>query len=125
MEQIPAQNYHIASEDLGEGRPREKYQSNAKAIRLLKELETENRNARPEEQAILSKYVGWGGLADVFDEKKTEWNAEYQELKALLSKDEYEAARASTLNAHYTSPTIIKGIYNALEKIGFKKGSIL
>ena len=125
VEQIPAQNYHIASEDLGEGRPREKYQSNAKAIRLLKELETENRNARPEEQAILSKYVGWGGLADVFDEKKTEWNAEYQELKALLSKDEYEAARASTLNAHYTSPTIIKGIYNALEKIGFKKGSIL
>lgn len=125
VEQIPAQNYHIASEDLGEGRPREKYQSNAKAIRLLKELETENRNARPEEQAILSKYVGWGGLADLFDEKKTEWNAEYQELKALLSKDEYEAARASTLNAHYTSPTIIKGIYNALEKIGFKKGSIL
>lgn len=125
VEQIPAQNYHIASEDLGEGRPREKYQSNAKAIRLLKELEAENRNARPEEQAILSKYVGWGGLADVFDEKKTEWNAEYQELKALLSIDEYEAARASTLNAHYTSPTIIKGIYNALEKIGFKKGSIL
>lgn len=124
-ELVTAQNFHITDAYLGEGRPREKYQANVKAIRLLKELEAENRNARPEEQEILSKYVGWGGLADVFDEKKTEWNAEYQELKALLSEDEYEAARASTLNAHYTSPTIIKGIYSALEQIGFKNGSIL
>lgn len=95
------------------------------AIRTLEKIEGENRIATPEEQEILAKYVGWGGLADAFDETKTNWASEYQELKSLLSAEEYDSARESTLNAHYTSPVIIKAIYDAMERMGFSKGNIL
>ena len=123
--EIPAQNFRITDPHLGEGGPKEKYQRNVAAIRLLYTLEAENRNADPEEQEVLSRYVGWGGLADAFDERKDNWSREYAELKDLLSPDEYEMARASTLNAHYTSPTVIQAIYDAVGQMGLAKGNIL
>src|SRR5699024_8144772 len=109
----PARNFRITDEHLGEGGPKQKFARNIEAIRTLQTLEKENRNATPEEQEILSQYVGWGGLADAFDPDKASWAKEYKELKGLLSEDEYAAARASTLNAHYTSPTVIRAIYDA------------
>ena len=125
LDNIEAKNYVIKNNELGFGTQKEKYQGNITAIRLLKKLESENRNATPEEQDILSKYVGWGGLADVFDEKKAFWTKEYKELKEVLTDAEYESAKGSVLNAHYTSPIIIKSMYDALSKMGFNKGNIL
>ena len=122
---IPAQNYRITDEHLGDGGPKAKYERNVAAIRTLFTLEQENRNATPEEQSVLAQYVGWGGLPDAFDPEKTGWAREYQELKDLLSEQEYEMARASTLNAHYTSPTVIKAIYEAVGGMGFTSGNIL
>ena len=121
----PAENYRIMDDDLGKGGAKEKFWRNIKAIATLKQIETENRNATPEEQHILSQYVGWGGLADAFDPDKAGWHAEYDELKGVLSPEEYAAARASTLNAHYTSPTVIRAIYDAVENMGFQTGNIL
>ena len=121
----PARNFRITDEHLGEGGPKQKFARNIEAIRTLQTLENENRNATPEEQEILSQYVGWGGLADAFDPDKDSWAKEYKELKSLLSEDEYAAARASTLNAHYTSPTVIRAIYDAVEQMGFHTGNIL
>ena len=121
----PARNFRIIDEHLGEGGPKQKFARNIEAIRTLQTLENENRNATPEEQEILSQYVGWGGLADAFDPDKDSWAKEYKELKGLLSEDEYAAARASTLNAHYTSPTVIRAIYDAVEQMGFTTGNIL
>ncbi len=123
--EIPAQNFRIIDEHLGEGSPKEKFRANMDAIHTLQTLEQEDRNATPEEQQILSKYVGWGGLADAFDERKSAWSSEYQELKETLSDEEYIAARASTLNAHFTSPTVIKAIYDAVERMGFEHGNVL
>ena len=102
-----------------------KYQANVAAIKLLKYLEETTGQATPEQQEVLSRYVGWGGLADAFDSDKSAWAAEYSELKELLTPEEYAAARASTLNAHYTSPTVIRAIYEAVEKMGFRTGNIL
>ena len=121
----PARNFRIIDEHLGEGGPKQKFARNIEAIRTLQTLENESRNATPEEQEILSQYVGWGGLADAFDPDKDSWAKEYKELKGLLSEDEYAAARASTLNAHYTSPTVIRAIYDAVEQMGFRTGNIL
>ena len=121
----PARNFRIIDEHLGEGGPKQKFARNIEAIRTLQTLENENRNATPEEQEILSQYVGWGGLADAFDPDKDSWAKEYKELKGLLSEDEYAAARASTLNAHYTSPTVIRAIYDTVEQMGFTTGNIL
>ena len=121
----PARNFRIIDEHLGEGGPKQKFARNIEAIRTLQTLENENRNATPEEQEILSQYVGWGGLADAFDPDKDSWAKEYKELKGLLSEDEYAAARASTLNAHYTSPTVIRAIYDTVEQMGFRTGNIL
>ena len=121
----PARNFRITDEHLGEGGPKQKFARNVEAIRTLQTLENENRNATPEEQEILSQYVGWGGLADAFDPDKDSWAKEYKELKGLLSEDEYAAARASTLNAHYTSPIVIRAIYDAVEQMGFTTGNIL
>ena len=118
-------NFHITDDHLGEGGPKEKFARNIAAIETLFTLEAENRNATPEEQEILSRYVGWGGLADAFDPNKDNWAKEYAQLKTLLPEQEYEMARASTLNAHYTSPTVIKAIYDGLEQMGFKSGNIL
>ncbi|MCD8130402.1 MAG: SNF2-related protein [Lachnospiraceae bacterium] len=123
--EIPAQNFRITDDHLGEGGPKQKYGMNVAAIRTLQTLEAENRSATPGEQETLSKYVGWGSLADAFDPDKTAWLQEYQELKGLLTEDEYAAARASTLNAHYTSPTVIRAIYDAVEQMGFTTGNIL
>ena len=120
-----AQNFRITDDHLGEGGAKTKFRRNMDAIKLLKELELEGRQASPEEQEILSRYVGWGGLADAFDESKPNWASEFQELYASLSPEEYEAARSSTLNAHYTSPTVIKAIYEAVSNMGFKAGNIL
>ena len=120
-----AMNFRITDDHLGEGGPKEKYQANISAIRLLKYLEENSLQANPDQQKILSKYVGWGGLADTFDSTKENWRAEYEELKGLLTEDEYAAARASTLNAHYTSPVVIRGIYEAVENMGFHTGNIL
>ncbi len=120
-----AVNFHISNDDLGMGTPKEKFRRNVEAIKLLDQIESEHRYATPQEQEILSQYVGWGGLADAFDESKTNWTAEYQELKNLLSPEEYRMARESTLNAHYTSPAIIRSMYDAIEKMGFTKGNIL
>ena len=120
-----AVNFHISNDRLGEGSPKEKFQRNVVAIKLLEQIEGENRYATPEEQQILSQYVGWGGLADAFDESKSNWSAEYQQLKELLSPEEYRMARESTLNAHYTSPVIIRQMYDTLEKMGFSKGNVL
>ena len=121
----PAQNFRISDNHLGEGGPKQKFARNVEAIRTLQTLESENRNATPEEQEILSQYVGWGGLADAFDPDKDSWAKEYAQLKELLTPEEYAAARASTLNAHYTSPTVIHAIYDAVEKMGFQTGNIL
>ena len=121
----PAGNFHITDDDLGVGGPKQKFARNIEAIRTLFKLEEEHRGATAEEQQVLSQYVGWGGLADAFDPGKDNWAKEYAELKGLLSEDEYAAARSSTLNAHYTSPTVIRGIYNAVEHMGFRSGNIL
>ncbi len=121
----PAENFRILDDDLGTGGAKEKFWRNIKAIATLKQIEAEGRNATPEEQHILSQYVGWGGLADAFDPDKAGWRAEYDELKGVLSPEEYAAARASTLNAHYTSPTVIRAIYDAVENMGFQTGNIL
>ena len=120
-----AGNFHITDDDLGVGGPKQKFARNIEAIRTLFKLEEEHRGATAEEQQVLSQYVGWGGLADAFDPGKDSWAKEYAELKGLLSEDEYAAARSSTLNAHYTSPTVIRGIYDAVEHMGFRSGNIL
>ena len=122
---VPAGNFRITDDHLGEGGAKQKYARNIEAIRTLFKLEGEHRGATAEEQQVLSQYVGWGGLADAFDPNKENWSAEYTHLKELLSEDEYAAARASTLNAHYTSPTVIRGIYDAVERMGFRSGNIL
>ena len=122
---VPAGNFHITDDDLGVGGPKQKFARNIEAIRTLFKLEEEHRGATAEEQQVLSQYVGWGGLADAFDPGKDSWAKEYAELKGLLSEDEYAAARSSTLNAHYTSPTVIRGIYDAVERMGFRSGNIL
>ena len=121
----PAGNFHITDDDLGIGGPKQKYARNIEAIRTLFQLEQEHRGATAEEQQVLSQYVGWGGLADAFNPGKDSWAKEYAELKGLLSEDEYAAARSSTLNAHYTSPVVIRSIYDAVEKMGFQSGNIL
>jgi len=120
-----AGNFHITDDNLGVGVPKQKYARNIAAIRTLFQLEQEHRGATVEEQQVLSQYVGWGGLADAFDPSKDSWAKEYAELKGLLSEDEYAAARSSTLNAHYTSPTVIRSIYDAVERMGFHSGNIL
>ena len=121
----PAGNFHITDDHLGEGGAKQKYARNIEAIRTLFKLEDEHRGATAEEQQVLSQYVGWGGLADAFNPSKDSWAKEYAELKGLLSEDEYAAARSSTLNAHYTSPVVIRSIYDAVEKMGFRSGNIL
>ena len=121
----PAGNFRITDDHLGEGGAKLKYARNIEAIRTLFKLEQEHRGATAEEQQVLSRYVGWGGLADAFDPGKNSWAKEYVELKGLLSEDEYAAARSSTLNAHYTSPAVIRGIYDAVERMGFRSGNIL
>ena len=121
----PAGNFRITDDHLGEGGAKQKYARNIEAIRTLFKLEQEHRGATAEEQQVLSQYVGWGGLSDAFDPSKDNWAKEYAELKNLLSEDEYTAARSSTLNAHYTSPVVIRSIYEAVEKMGFKSGNIL
>ena len=121
----PAGNFRITDDHLGEGGAKQKYARNIEAIRTLFKLEQEHRGATAEEQQVLSQYVGWGGLSDAFDPGKDSWAKEYAELKGLLSEDEYVAARSSTLNAHYTSPTVIRGIYDAVERMGFRSGNIL
>ena len=120
-----AGNFHITDDDLGIGGSKQKYARNVEAIRTLFKLEEEHRGATAEEQQVLSQYVGWGGLADAFDPGKDSWAKEYAELKGLLSEDEYAAARSSTLNAHYTSPVVIRSIYDAVERMGFQSGNIL
>ena len=122
---VPAGNFRITDDHLGEGGAKQKYARNIEAIRTLFKLEQEHRGATAEEQQVLSQYVGWGGFADAFDPSKDSWAKEYAELKGLLSEDEYAAARSSTLNAHYTSPVVIRSIYDAVEKMGFKSGNIL
>lgn len=124
-EMVPAGNFHITDDELGQGTPKEKFRANIMAIQLLKKCEDEKRNATSEEQEILSRYVGWGGLADAFDETKAAWETEYLELKTVLTPEEYAAARASTLNAHYTQPIVIESMYQVLENLGFTKGNIL
>ena len=121
----PAGNFRITDDHLGEGGAKQKYARNIEAIRTLFKLEQEHRGATAEEQQVLSQYVGWGGLADAFDPDKSNWASEYAELKSLLSEEEYKAARGSVLNAHYTSPTVIHAIYDAVEQMGFKSGNIL
>ena len=121
----PAGNFHITDDHLGEGGPKEKYRRNVEAIRTLKAIEVEGRGATEAEQEVLSRYVGWGGLPQVFDQDKEDWHTEYAELKGVLDESEYAAARSSTLNAHYTSPTVIKAVYEALGNFGFQKGNIL
>ena len=121
----PAENFRITDDNLGIGGAKAKFRANMAAINLLKELEFEGAQATPEQQEILSRYVGWGGLADAFDERKDNWKDEFAELYATLSPEEYAAARASTLNAHYTSPTVIRAIYDAVENMGFQTGNIL
>ena len=120
-----AGNFHITDDNLGVGGPKQKFARNIEAIQTLRTLEQEHRGATAEEQRVLSQYVGWGGLADVFDPNKENWSAEYTQLKGLLTEEEYAAARASTLNAHYTSPVVIRAIYDAVEKMGFQSGNIL
>ena len=120
-----AENFRITDDHLGEGGPKAKFQANVEAIKLLKYLEETTGQATPEQQKILSRYVGWGGLADAFDPDKESWSKEYAQLKELLTPEEYAAARGSTLNAHYTSPTVIKAIYEAVGRMGFETGNIL
>ena len=124
-EAAAAANYHITDDHLGEGGQKTKFENNMRAIRTLKTLEKEHRQASPEDQEVLSQYVGWGGIPQAFDERNTAWADEYRELKAALTPEEYEMARASTLNAHYTSPTVIRAIYSAVEQMGFRTGNIL
>lgn len=121
----PAVNYRITDDHLGEGGQKSKFENNMRAIRTLKTLEKENRPASPEDQEVLSQYVGWGGIPQAFDERNAAWADEYRELKYTLTPEEYEMARASTLNAHYTSPTVIRAIYSAVEQMGFRTGNIL
>ena len=121
----PAGNFRITDDHLGEGGAKQKYARNIEAIRTLFKLEEEHRGATAEEQQVLSQYVGWGGLADAFDPNKENWSTEYTQLKGLLTEEEYAAARASTLNAHYTSPIVIRAIYDAVERMGFQSGNIL
>ena len=120
-----AENFRITDDHLGEGGPKAKFQANVNAIRLLKELEAAGQQASPEQQEVLSRYVGWGGLSDAFDPEKPTWALEYAQLKELLTPEEYAAARSSTLNAHYTSPTVIQAIYEAVDRMGFETGNIL
>lgn len=122
---VPASNFTITDDNLGHGGPKTKYGMNIAAIKTLKMLEAEQRNATPEEQEILSRYVGWGGVADAFDATKDSWRDEYTELQTLLTEEEYASARESVLNAHYTSPTVIRAMYNALENMGFTTGNVL
>ena len=124
-QRLPAENFRILDDDLGTGGAKTKFRANMAAINLMKELEFEGAQATPEQQEVLSRYVGWGGLADAFDESKDNWKDEFAELYATLSPEEYAAARASTLNAHYTSPTVIKAIYEAVGNMGFQTGNIL
>ena len=124
-EPYKAQNFRITDDHLGEGGAKTKYAFNIAAIQTLKQIEAEGRQARPDEQEILSRYVGWGGLPQAFDAENASWQKEYQQLKSLLTDEEYAAARGSTLNAHYTSPTVIKAMYDALGKMGFQSGNIL
>lgn len=123
--QVPAENFRITDDHLGEGGSKAKFRMNVDAIRTLQEIEAQGRSATPAEQEVLSRYVGWGGLADAFDESKPGWANEYQELLTLLTPEEYASARASTLNAHYTSPTVIRAIYEAVGNMGFTAGNIL
>ena len=123
--EIPPENFRITDDDLGAGGAKAKFRMNMDAISTLKQIESENRHATPEEQEILSKYVGWGGLADAFEDSKENWQKEYAELSVALIPEEYSAARSSTLNAHYTSPTVIKAIYEAVGNMGFQTGNIL
>ena len=129
IDKTGAVNYRISfneAENTGKGfAPKEKFRQNVEAIRTLEKIEGERRTATPEEQEVLAKYVGWGGLADAFDSSKANWANEYQELKSLLSPEEYASARESTLNAHYTSPVIIQAIYDAVGKMGFTRGNVL
>ena len=120
-----AENFRITDDHLGEGGPKAKFQANVNAIRLLKELEAAGQQASPEQQEVLSRYVGWGGLSDAFDPEKPTWALEYAQLKELLTPEEYTAARGSTLNAHYTSPTVIRAIYETVGRMGFETGNIL
>ena len=120
-----AENFRITDDHLGEGGPKAKFQANIAAIKLLKYLEETTEQATPEQQKILSRYVGWGGLSDAFDPEKPTWALEYAQLKELLTPEEYTAARSSTLNAHYTSPTVIQAIYEAVDRMGFETGNIL
>ena len=118
-------NFHITDDDLGAGGAKTKFKANIEAIRLLQTLDAEQRQATAEEQEVLSRYVGWGGIPQAFDEKNADWSKEYAELKSLLPADEYSEARASTLNAFYTSPTVIKAMYEALSNMGLSKGNVL
>ena len=125
-EQAPAaENFHITDPDLGAGGQKTKFQNNVAAIRLLKDLESQGRLAAPEEQEVLARYVGWGGLPQAFDEANEKWAAEYAELKELLTPEEYASARGSTLNAHYTSPTVIQSIYEAVGRMGIQPETVL
>ena len=124
-EPYKAQNFHITDEHLGEGGAKTKYAFNIAAIQTLKQIEAEGRQATPQEQETLSKYVGWGGLPQAFDAKNASWQKEYQQLKSLLTDEEYAAARGSTLNAHYTSPVVIRAMYEALDSMGFQDGNVL
>ncbi|ETT54671.1 putative helicase [Paenibacillus sp. FSL H8-237] len=124
-EPTPINNYRITNDELGHGGAKTKFRWNVEAIRLLGQLEKENRQATADEQAILARYVGWGGLPQAFDEANTQWGTEYAELRELLDEEAYTSARASTLNAHYTSPTVIKAMYECLEKVGFRNGNLL
>jgi len=120
-----AENFRITDEHLGEGSAKAKFSANIEAISVLKMVESEHRPASPQEQEVLSRYVGWGGLPQAFDERNEAWRSEYSALKSLLTQEEYEAARASTLNAHYTSPLVIRAIYAAVEQLGFRSGNVL
>ena len=124
-EPYKAQNFHITNDHLGEGGAKTKYAFNIAAIQTLKQIEAEGRQARPDEQEILSRYVGWGGLPQAFDAENASWQKEYQQLKSLLTDEEYAAARGSTLNAHYTSPVVIRAMYEALASMGFQDGNVL
>ena len=124
QEQEP-HNFHITDDNLGAGGPKAKFKANMEAIRLLKELEQDQRLATSEEQEVLSRYVGWGGIPQAFEERNSAWVEEYTQLKGVLTPEEYSAARASTLNAFYTSPTVIKAMYEALGNMGLKQGNIL
>ena len=125
MQEQEHHNFHITDDDLGAGGPKAKFKANMEAIRLLKELEQDQRLATPEEQEVLSRYVGWGGIPQAFEERNSAWTEEYTQLKGILTPEEYSAARASTLNAFYTSPTVIKAMYEALGNMGLKQGNIL